>query len=87
MRPSEQTHLRVVADLRIDQSVAHLRDNGSAHRENIECTLKLSTSYESLSDCDCATVCVSSDDENKLVLGQVEGTVGTEQSPILRVRK
>jgi len=67
----------VVAKPRIDPSVKGLLEYDSRHRKNIAMHLQLSTDYGALSTCDYVTVCVSTGDEKKLVLGHVEDAVGS----------
>jgi len=66
---------QVVAKPRMDPSVTRLLEYDSTHRRNIGTHLELSTEYKKLSDCDYVTVCASTGDEKKLVLGHVEAAV------------
>jgi len=65
----------VVAKPRMDPSVSRLLNYDAQHRKNISSHLELSTDYETLSQCDHVTMCVSTGDEKKLVLGHVEAAV------------
>ena len=65
----------VVAKPRIDASVKKLLELDSQNRNNVRSHLELSTDYEKLFDCDYVAVCVSTGDEKKLVLGNVEEAV------------
>ena len=67
----------VVAKPRTDPSVKRLLEFDSKHRNNISSHLQLSTDYGKLSDCEYVTICVSTGDEKKLILGHVEDAVGS----------
>jgi len=69
------TSSSVVANPRIDPSVKRLLEYDNRNRNNISSHLNLSTDYEKLSNSDYVTVCVSTGDEKKLVLGHVEEAV------------
>jgi len=68
---------KVVAEPRMDPSIRRLLEFDAQHRRNINKNLRLSTEYGALSDCEYVTVCVSTGDEKKLVLGHVEDAVGS----------
>jgi UDPglucose 6-dehydrogenase len=65
----------IVDKPRMDSSVKRLLSYDNEHRKNIGGHLKLSTDFEEVSNCDYVTVCVSTGDEKKLVLGHVESAV------------
>ena len=67
----------VVAEPRMDPSIRRLLDYDAQHRRNINKNLRLTTDYDALVDCEYVTVCVSTGDEKKLVLGHVEDAVGS----------
>lgn len=69
------TNPEVVVRPRVDPSVTRLREYDNTHRKNIERNLELTTEYGKLSGCDFVTVCVSTGDEKKLILGHVQGAV------------
>ncbi len=68
---------QVVAEPRMDPSVRRLLEYDRKHRKRISSNLELSTDYEELSQCDHVTVCVSTGDEKKLILGHVEDAVAS----------
>ena len=68
---------QVVANPRLDPSVKRLLQYDKRHRKRIDRNLRLSTDYGELSECDHVTVCVSTGDEKKLILGHVEGAVSS----------
>jgi len=65
----------VVAGPRIDISVRNLLHYDHQHRNNIGEYLELSADYAKLSNCHYVTICVSTGNEKKLVLGYVEKAV------------
>jgi UDPglucose 6-dehydrogenase len=65
----------VVANPRIDPSLKKLVEHDDRNRRNISSHLNLSTDYGKLSNCGYVTICVSTGDEKKLVLGHVEEAV------------
>jgi len=66
---------RVVANPRIDASTQRLLEYDRNHRKNVGKRLKLSTDYNMLKDREYVIVCVSTGDEKKLILGNVERAV------------
>jgi len=68
------TDPEVVANPRRDPSVETLLAR-KASRKRIEKNLRLTSSYGEVADCNYVIVCVSTGDENKLVLGHVEDAV------------
>lgn len=64
----------VVANPRREPSTKSLLSHKSSRRR-IEANLSLTSSYEKIADCNYVIICVSTGDENKLTLGNVEDAV------------